>query len=111
MKLPNYADAVVTQAKIVSYLLNLESENGKAKARFFLGFGFTVAQWEVMASALRQHAVDHEVNNIVPRPPFGIHYVVEGRLNTPDGRNPAVRVVWIIDEGGNTPRLVSAYPL
>ncbi|GIL13272.1 MAG: hypothetical protein BroJett038_19920 [Chloroflexota bacterium] len=111
MKLPNREKAVVPRPKIVHYLLDLSSENGRAKARFFLTFGFTIETWEVMAQALRQHAHDHEVTRIEKRPPFGIHYVIEGTLNTPDGRNPAVRVIWIIDEDDDIPRLVSAYPM
>lgn len=111
MKLPNWEQAVVAEAKLVRYLLHLESENGKAKAKFFLAFGFTIEAWHVMADALKQHANNHEVAKVEERPPFGIHYVIEGTLHTPDGRNPAVRVIWIIDEGDIVPRLVSAYPL
>jgi uncharacterized membrane protein YidH (DUF202 family) len=95
----------------VGYLLNLASENGRAKARFFLAFGFTIEAWEVMAQALKQHASEHEVTRVEERPPFGVHYIIEGALRTPDGRNPFVRVVWVIDEGDDVPRLVSAYPL
>lgn len=93
------------------YLLDLTSENGRAKARFFLSFGFTIEAWQIMAQTLKDHAGDHEVTRVEERPPFGTHYVIEGALTTPDGRNPAVRVVWIIDEGDDVPRLVSAYPL
>jgi hypothetical protein len=49
MKLPNHENAVVPEAKIIKYLLSLDSENGKAKARFFLAFGFTIEEWEVIA--------------------------------------------------------------
>lgn len=111
MTLPNVEKAVVAEAKITRYLLDLTSENGRSKARFFLAFGFTVDEWEVMAKALKQHAASHDVKNIEPRPPFGVNYVIEGALITPDGRNPAVRVIWAIDTGGDTPRLISAYPL
>ena len=110
MKLPNHERAMVAAPKIVSYLLSLGSENGRAKARFFLAFGFTIEAWEVMAEALKQHASDHEVTRAEARPPFGVHYIIEGALRTPDGRNPSVRVVWVIDEGDDVPRLVSAYP-
>ena len=111
MRLPNHERAIVTAPKIASYLLNLASENGRAKARFFLAFGFTIEAWEVMAQALKQHASDHEVTRVEERPPFGAHYIIEGALRTPNGPNPSVRAVWVIDEGGDVPRLVSAYPL
>ncbi len=111
MKLPNVGNAEVPKSKVVNYLLDLTSENGKTKARFFLAFGFTIEAWEAMAEALKLHASTHEVARIEERLPFGVHYVIEGSLITPDGRNPDVRVVWIIDDGDDTPRLVSAYPL
>ena len=111
MKLPNLGKAEVPKSKVVNYLLDLTSENGKTKARFSLAFGFTIDGWEIMAEALKRHASRHEVAKIEERPPFGVHYVIEGSLITPDERNPDVRVVWIIDDGDVTPRLVSAYPL
>lgn len=110
-KLPNGDKAIVPETKITKYLLNLESENGKSKARFFLAFGFTIETWHVMADALKQHAASHEVKEIVVRGSFGLNYVIEGTLMTPDGRNPDVRVIWAIGTGESIPRLVSAYPM
>jgi len=64
-----------------------------------------------MAQAVIRHASDHEVTKREERPPFGVHYVIEGKIHTPDGRDPMVRVIWIIDDGDDVPRLVSAYPM
>ena len=110
-KLPNVERCHIAQAKLTKYLLNLESENGKSKARFFLAFGFRTDQWAVLADALKRHAVTHEVRKTVLRETFGVNYVIEGTLITPDGRNPQVRVIWTIDRGDDVPRLVSAYPM
>ena len=41
----------------------------------------------------------------------GTAYVVEGKLESPDGRNPGVRSVWFVDTGSQIPRLVTAYPI
>jgi len=111
VKLPNHEKAVIPEAKIVLYLLHLGSENGAPKARFFMAFGFTIELWKSLAQALKQHASTHEVVKTESRPPFGVHYVIEGALQTPDRRNPSVRVVWSIDAGSTIPRLISAYPL
>lgn len=43
--------------------------------------------------------------------PFGRRYFVEGPLTPPDGRDPLVRSVWLIETRADTPRLVTAYPL
>ena len=103
MFVPNAAQAVIAAPKITDYLLT-----NPGKAKFFLAFGFTVAQWRVLRDALLRHVVTHEfVREIVLDD--GVKYVVEGRLQSPDGRNPLVRSVWMIDGGRNSPRLISAY--
>jgi uncharacterized protein DUF6883 len=40
----------------------------------------------------------------------GTKYVLECAMDTPDGNNPCVRSVWIMEAGQNSPRLVTAYP-
>jgi hypothetical protein len=65
MKLPNAEQAIVPEAKIMRYLLDLTSSQGKTKAVFFLGFGFTIVEWEKMADALKQHALDHDVTSML----------------------------------------------
>lgn len=110
MKLPNYEKAIVPQAKITRYLLSATHEDGQHKARFFVRFGFTIENWELLAQALIQHAADHEVVNVLETP-HGKHYVVEGILPTPTGESPNLRSVWAIDDEGESPRLITAYPL
>lgn len=108
MKLPNLGRAEVSEAKITHYLLDQSHETGQAKAAFFMAFGFSAIAWEVMKTALLDHAVRYEVKEVVQMPK-GIHYVIEGALTCPDGRTPIVRVVWRVDEGSDFPRLITAY--
>jgi hypothetical protein len=105
MFVPNAAQAVIVDPKITDYLLK-----NPGKARFFLGFGFTPAQWQVLRDALLRHVVTHEYVKEIPLDD-GVKYVVEGALQSPDGRNPQVRSVWMIDGGRSSPRLISAYAL
>ncbi len=58
MKLPNRDKAIVPEAKITGYLLDMEHENGHGKAVFFIHFGFSVAKWDILAQALIRHACD-----------------------------------------------------
>ncbi len=110
MKLPNIEQADVPPDKITEYLLNTEHQTGRAKALFFIRFGFSVAQWKELAEALIHHAHEHEV---VKRETtrFGTRYVIEGALQTPGERTPRVRVVWFIPKDEQQPRLTTAYPL
>ena len=110
MKLPNYQKAIVAEEKITEYLLSETHTEGKDKAAFFVHFGFSIDEWEVLAEALLQHAAQHEVEKVVESQ-YGQRFVVEGELQSPDGRDPIIRTVWIIEQDEDVPRLVTAYPL
>lgn len=108
MRLPQAHNALVEERKITDYLLSEERSEGKAA--FFARLGFTAARWELLRDALLAHVLSYEVAMVVNNP-YGVKYIVEGPLKTPDGRSPVVRTVWIIGKGAATPRLVTAYPL
>jgi hypothetical protein len=91
-------------------LLSLTHEDGRAKARFFRRFGFSRSNWEVLATALIDHADRHTVLAIEDSP-FGKRYVIEGQIDAPDGRMPFIRSIWFVETGEEVPRLVTAYPL
>jgi hypothetical protein len=110
MPLPNLDRAVVPEEKITGYLLSATHRDGRHKAAFFLRFGFRPDAWEELAAALLSHARAYDVAKEEPSP-FGVRYVIEGALATPDGRAPPVRTVWFIDTGQEVPRFVTAYPL
>ena len=109
LKLPNHIQAFVPQKKITHYLLDLTHPQGRPKARFFLGYGFRRDAWEAMAQYFQLHAATHEIceNELTIH---GLMFTVEGELETPDGRSPYVRTVWIIPHGETLPRFVTAYP-
>ncbi len=109
MKLPHAQLALVEPEKIANYLLNPEHPENGGKAAFFLALGFCWEEWPTLVAALRRAAEDHPVTKRVASP-HGEKYVLEGLLETPGGKRPAVRRVWIIDAGLSAPRLVTAYP-
>lgn len=108
MELPGAEDCIVEVAKVTGYLLNPDHRTGGAKADFFRAFGFMGADPGALTAALRRHAQDNAIESMRTGA-FGTSYVVSCRLRTPDGRNPCIRTVWII-EPGLPPRLVTAYP-
>lgn len=108
MKLPTIENALVEEAKITAYLLSEENSGGKSA--FFMAFGFTLDGWQILREALLQHASTHEVKGSIETR-HGVKYIIEGDMQTPDGRTPRVRSVWIVDVGKDVPRLVTAYPL
>jgi len=110
MTLPNANRARVDRVKIRGYLLCPLQPDGRGKAEFFLRFGFRPEAWEVLAHAPRDHGQTHRVTRMVDSA-FGTRYAVEGALKTPDGRNPWVRSVWVVEGPELAPRLVTTYPI
>ena len=111
MKLRNAHVAVVDREKVVDYLLNEAHPDNGGKARFFASLGFSRDNPEPMMKALREVAGHGEVVHTAE----SVHvekYVVDGWLSahTQESRRLSVRTVWIIDRGGDAPRLVTAYP-
>ena len=109
MKLPNADRAHVHREKITEYLLSIAHPDGRSKARFFSEFGFSLENWEILAEALRKHGTGYPIVKAVESD-FGMRYNVEGELETPDGRRPRVRTVWILSRVSEPPRLITAYP-
>lgn len=66
--------------------------------------------WEVLAEALREHGMAHPITKTVESP-HGTRYCVDGKIESPDRRNPCVRSVWMLETGTTTPRLITAFPL
>ena len=109
MKLPNADNALIQREKITNYLLNATHPDNNGKAEFFESFGFRQDDWETLAKAFRQAAVRGKMIQHLETL-HGVKYVLDAAMETPSGESPLVRTVWIVNRGGNCPRLVTAYP-
>ena len=106
--IPNAASASIDDAKTKDYLLNLGNLQNRGKAGLFGAFSFTREGWRALASALLLHPLENEAVEAVPSI-HGVKWVVRCSLRTPDGRNPCLTSVWIVDAGQSRPRFVTAY--
>jgi len=102
--------AVVDKRKIIEYLLSFNHPSGRDKAVFFHSLGFRLQAWQVLSAALVRHAKENTIWD-KKKSSFGVKYVIDGPLQTPDGRNPSVRAIWFVETGEKQPRFVTAYPL
>jgi len=109
MYLPNKSNAVISNSKIMDYLLSETHAVGKNKARYFRSFGFDEANASEFKEGLFAIAKTKSVTE-VSESAFGIKYVVDGDLKTPNGVIIHVRTVWIIESGDTLPKLVTVYP-
>lgn len=81
MRLPNAEKAFVEEPKL-GYLLRAEEKGG-----FFEAVGFSASEPETLRDALLGHARRQEVSRTL-QTPFGVKYVLDGPLKSPDGRDP-----------------------
>lgn len=109
MKLPHADQAYIPREKLTEYLLSSSHPVGKAKAKFFRGFGyddFNVYELEagLLDIARTQDVAEEE------QTPHGVKYRIDGSLHTPTGAVIRVRTVWIIGVQETAPRFVTAIP-
>ena len=109
MRLPHSNNTLIPENKITDYLLNYSHAEGGSKAVFFGNFGFNNDNIADFARALLSIAKTGEVQK-AEQNPFGMKYVIDGILQTPDKRNPVITTVWIIENDSEIPKLVTAYP-
>jgi hypothetical protein len=108
-RLPGVANAILEDRKITQYLLSTVHPTGAAKAKFFMSFGFPLAHWAELKSAFQGHPRNNPVTSQASNP-FGQKFEVRCSLVTPDGRNPCIVSVWIIEPPDPSPRFITAYP-
>jgi hypothetical protein len=108
-KLPNADEGFVESAKLTEYLLSITHRDGKAKAKFFTAFGFSITDIDQMKTALLLHGQTRPVVKETETE-HGVKYLLECSIDAPDTRNPCIRSLWIVDAGNTAPRLVTAYP-
>lgn len=109
MPLPEAERAVVEPRKLRDYLLSQSHPVGRFKASFFARLGYTQDGWGVLSADLRQHAAAG-VAQPVEATRFGQKYQVTGPMRGPAGKEAEIVTVWIILNGEDFPRFVTAFP-
>ena len=109
MKLTNSASAYIQPNKLTGYLLSKTHPIGKTKAKFFRGLGFDETNVELLERELLTIARAQAVYDIMETI-HGKKYIIIGPIETPTGKTVTVLTVWIVDNGEDIPRFVTARP-
>ena len=105
----NASRATVAPNKLTEYLLSIEHKDGKAKAKFLMQFGFNPSKPEILKDALLLHVLTRPV--VVSKTSIhGEVTTVKCEIESPDGRNPCIQTVWIINHGETSPKFVTLIP-
>lgn len=95
--------------KVTKYLLNDRHPDGQSKAKFLSSFGFKIDEANILLAAINAHPTLNAVVGTVTND-YGVKSIVECSIQTPDGRNPCIRSVWMMENGSIDQRFVTAYP-
>jgi hypothetical protein len=109
MQLPNRERAFIARQKLTDESLSESHPVGRSKAKFFRSLGFDASQVDLLEQGLLAIARSQEVEEMETTA-HGIKYVIQGALATPLGNQVRLQTVWIIDQGEENPRFVTAYP-
>jgi len=108
VRLPNAEKAIIDPRKIRDYLLSSGHPVGRFKAHIFARLGFSRGTWQEFRAQLEAIALHGEAEESA-RTDHGQKYIVRGTVRHTAGRAD-VLTVWIILDGEDAPRFVTAYP-
>jgi hypothetical protein len=106
---PDAQRAFVEPAKLRDYLLSSSHPVGRFKAKVFFALGYTPENWQELQSGLLDIARTGQTHPGQPSP-YGVKYEVSGILKGPNGREAAIVTAWIVANGEDFARFVTAYP-
>jgi hypothetical protein len=109
MKIPNAHQAVITQDKLCTYLLNIAHRRGASKAKLLLAMGYRPDDWQRLEADIRARHLTADVDREVDTE-YGTRYEIAAALHGPAGWAANFRSVWQIDTGTQIPRLITMYP-
>jgi hypothetical protein len=95
--MPGADICVVNESKIRDYLLSETHPVGRGKALFFKQRGFCSDDWLRLAAALRAHPRQNPILH-TELSTYGQKFTIRCKIETPDGRNPCIVTVWIVEE-------------
>ena len=107
--LPNLEKAEIPSSKLSGYALNMNHPTGRSKAIAFRdALGYTISNEEELKEAIRS-GLNKWKANARPRTQHGQPYEVKMLITGANGKVATVKTAWQIDNGKDTPRLVSVY--
>jgi len=109
MKMPGADKAVVGVPKVRDYLLSQEHLVGRFKASFFAALGYRQGNWKELQAALQKLALAEDATPALESD-YGRKFETRAILEGPSGRRAEVVAIWIILNGEDFPRFITAYP-
>ena len=108
MKLENIEKALISSEKLRNYLLSPSHPVGRFKSVFFRSLGYSQSESDQLEADIRKILL----NDVEKKEdtPYGKKYIIRGNITGPSKRTTEIVTVWIILNGEDFPRFVTAYP-
>ncbi len=108
MKLENIDKALIPSEKLRDYLLSPSHPVGRFKSVFFRSLGYSQSESNQLEADIRKILLnDAEKKEDTP---YGKKYIIRGDITGLSKRTAEIVTVWIILNGEDFPRFVTAYP-
>ncbi len=108
MKLPNFQNAIIPEAKLSGYCLNLEHKDGKHKARVFrAALGLAAENSDELKNALIQALINYEAEFQKTTANGDLYIIIFPMIINNKTEN--IKSVLIMRNGEAFPRLVTCY--
>ena len=105
MRLPK--DALISDEKLVKYLLVLKKRNDKSK--WLERAGYTLETWPILKADLRNQVLPGNAS-LIETTDYGIMYEIRSRLTGPNGRTLPVCTVWMVEKVTGIAKFITMYP-
>ena len=102
-------NARIPADKLRDYLLSTTHPDGRGKAEYLGGLGYSQDAFSRLEADLREQVLTLDAQPGRPSP-YGQKYEILGPLTGPNGKNAWVRTIWIVLTGETAPRLVTLIP-
>lgn len=109
MKLPNADKAIIPPQKLRDYVLSSSHPVGKFKAAFFQNLGYTSDNWQQLVADIRS-IIDSNDATVGEKTEYGLKLEVRGIITGSNHQTAEIVTAWIILNGEDNPRFITAYP-
>lgn len=110
MKLPYRKDVFISRNKLTKYILSEKHAIGRFKAKFFRNLGFDETNVDFFEDSLRSLVEFEDIKEKLFSA-YGTKYIIDGKIDAPNGKTVKVRTIWILEKGQKRPRFITIYPV
>jgi hypothetical protein len=100
-------DALISDEKLVKYLLAPRKRNDKSK--WLAQAGYTLENWSILKDDIRKQVLPKNAS-LIESMDYGRMYEIRARLKGPNGQSLLVRTVWMVEATTDTTKFITMYP-